>query len=105
MSKTVGVVGLGAMGSAMALMLVKAGFDVVGFDVREAALDELESNGGKRADSPRDVAEKSDVVLLSFASIGGIGGVEHQPAPFRHLDFKGQIGRLTPRNDFLSPLT
>jgi ketopantoate reductase len=102
MSKTVGVVGLGAMGSAMALMLVKAGFDVVGFDVREAALDELESNGGKRADSPRDVAEKSDVVLLSFASIGG---VEHQPAPFRHLDFKGQIGRLTPRNDFLSPLT
>jgi putative dehydrogenase len=69
MSKTVGVVGLGAMGSAMAIMLVKAGFEVVGFDLRDAALDELEANGGKRGDSPRDVAEKSDVVLLSLPSI------------------------------------
>ena len=57
MSKTVGVVGLGAMGSAMAIMLVKAGFEVVGFDLRDAALDELEENGGKRANSPRDVAD------------------------------------------------
>ena len=69
MSKIVGVVGLGAMGSAFAIMLVKAGFEVVGFDVRAAALDELESNGGKRAGSPRDVAEQSDVVLLSLPSI------------------------------------
>ena len=65
MSKTVGVVGLGAMGSAMAIMLVKAGFEVVGFDLREAALDELEDNGGKRANSPRDVAALADVVLLA----------------------------------------
>ena len=69
MSKTVGIVGLGAMGSAMAIMLVKAGFDVVGFDLRDAALDELEQNGGRRADSPRDVAEKADVVILSLPSI------------------------------------
>ena len=69
MSKTVGVVGLGAMGSAMAIMLVKAGFEVVGFDLRDAALDELEDNGGKRADSPRDVAALADVVLLSLPSI------------------------------------
>jgi L-threonate 2-dehydrogenase len=69
MSKTVGVVGLGAMGSAMAIMLVKAGFEVVGFDLRDAALDELEENGGKRANSPRDVAEQADVVLLSLPSI------------------------------------
>lgn len=69
MSKTVGVVGLGAMGSAMAIMLVKAGFEVVGFDVREAALDELEENGGVRAASPREVAEKADVVILSLPTI------------------------------------
>ena len=35
MTETVGLVGLGAMGSAMAIMLVKAGYDVVGFDVRK----------------------------------------------------------------------
>lgn len=69
MSKAVGVVGLGAMGSAMAIMLVKAGFEVVGFDPREAALDELEENGGTRAASPRDVAAATDVVILSLPTI------------------------------------
>lgn len=82
MSKTVGVVGLGAMGSAMAVMLVKGGFDVVGFDVRGEALDELEGNGGRRGGSPRDVAEQADVVILSLptaeafqAVISGQGSV------------------------------
>jgi L-threonate 2-dehydrogenase len=66
MSKTVGVVGLGAMGSAMAIMLVKGGFKVVGFDPRNEALVELEENGGTRAASPRDVADAADVVILSL---------------------------------------
>lgn len=69
MTKTVGVVGLGAMGSAMAIMLVKGGFEVVGFDVREEALAELEANGGTRAASPRDVAAQADMVILSLPTI------------------------------------
>jgi len=69
MSKTVGIVGLGAMGSAMAIMLVKAGYKVVGFDLRATALDELEENGGTGAESPRAVAEAADVVLLSLPTI------------------------------------
>lgn len=69
MSQTVGIVGLGAMGSAMAIMLIKAGYDVVGFDPRNEALEELEANGGTRADSPRAVAEAADVVLLSLPSV------------------------------------
>ena len=32
-SKTVGVIGLGIMGSAMSANLVKAGFEVQGYDV------------------------------------------------------------------------
>jgi putative dehydrogenase len=83
MTERVGIVGLGAMGSAMAIMLRKAGYDVVGYDVRAAALDELEAHGGSRAVSPRAVAEAADVVLVSLPSIaayhevltgqGGIG--------------------------------
>lgn len=69
MSKKVGIVGLGAMGSAMAIMIMKAGHEVIGFDLREEALDELEQNGGTRAGSPRDVAEAADVVILSLPSI------------------------------------
>lgn len=69
MTQTVGVVGLGAMGSAMAIMLAKAGYAVVGYDVREAALDELEANGGTRSASPRAVAEAADAVIVSLPSI------------------------------------
>lgn len=68
MSVTVGVVGLGAMGSAMAIMLVKAGYGVVGYDPRSEALDELERNGGRRAANPRAVAEEADTVILSLPS-------------------------------------
>ncbi len=68
MTKRVGVIGLGAMGSAMALRLVKAGFDVVGTDVRQACLDELAANGGKPAPSARAVAEVSDIIIISLAS-------------------------------------
>lgn len=70
MTKRVGIVGLGAMGSAMAIMLAKDGYDVIGFDVREGALAELEENGGLRAASPRDVAECAQIVILSLPSVG-----------------------------------
>ena len=69
MSETVGVVGLGAMGSAMAIMLIKAGYTVVGYDPRDAALDELEENGGTRAASPRDVADAAKAVILSLPTV------------------------------------
>ena len=35
MSVTVGVIGLGAMGSAIAIRLTQAGFDVIGIDLHE----------------------------------------------------------------------
>ena len=68
MTKKVGVIGLGAMGSAMALRMVKAGYDVVGTDVRHACMDELAANGGRLATSARAVAEASDVTIISLAS-------------------------------------
>jgi 3-hydroxyisobutyrate dehydrogenase-like beta-hydroxyacid dehydrogenase len=68
MTKKVGVIGLGAMGSAMALRMIKAGYDVVGTDVRQACMDELAANGGKPATSARAVAEVSDIIIISLAS-------------------------------------
>ncbi len=68
MSKKIGVIGLGAMGSAMALRLVNAGYDVVGTDVRQPCMDELTANGGKSAPSARAVAEVADIIIISLAS-------------------------------------
>jgi len=68
MTKKVGVIGLGAMGSAMALRMIKAGYEVVGTDVRRACMDKLAANGGRPATSARAVAEAADIIIISLAS-------------------------------------
>ncbi|WP_148575551.1 NAD(P)-dependent oxidoreductase [Nocardioides caldifontis] len=65
---TVGVVGLGIMGSAMSAHLVAAGFDVVGRDVAPAAVEELVRQGGRAAPDVPSVAREADVVVTSLPS-------------------------------------
>jgi len=64
--ETVGVVGLGAMGGAIAANLVDAGFGVFGFDPDPQARERLAAAGGRTADSPGAVAEAAGIVLLSL---------------------------------------
>lgn len=68
MSTIVGVIGLGAMGSAIAIRLTQAGFDVIGIDLFEHNMAELEAHGGRRAATPRDIAEEADFILTSLPS-------------------------------------
>ena len=60
----IGFVGLGAMGAHMARNLLAKGFAVRGFDVRDAALDALEADGGQRAASVADAANGADLLVL-----------------------------------------
>ncbi|WP_254536571.1 NAD(P)-dependent oxidoreductase [Halomarina litorea] len=60
---TVGFVGLGIMGLPMAKNLLDAGYDVVGYNRSSDPVDELVEYGGQAGDSPRDVAERVDVVI------------------------------------------
>ncbi len=62
--KKVGFVGLGDMGLAMAQNILKAGFPLVGFDLRDARLQALEQAGGQRVGSCREVGTKADTVFV-----------------------------------------
>jgi len=62
--RRVGIIGLGDMGMGMARNIIKEGFPLTGFDLREARLEELEKAGGVRASSCREVGESSDVVFV-----------------------------------------
>lgn len=68
MSRVIGVIGLGNIGSSIAMHLVKNGFKVVGFDVRPEPNKQLEADGGKALGSPAEVAANSDVVISSLPS-------------------------------------
>jgi len=61
---SVGFVGLGIMGSRQAANLAKAGYELTVFNrTRERAEAWVEEHGGAVAGSPREVAERSDVVI------------------------------------------
>ena len=75
MAKTVGIVGLGRMGSAMAGNLIEAGFEVVGRDTDEVRADALAAMGGRPADSPRAVAEAADCVMTSLPTVAAFEAV------------------------------
>jgi 3-hydroxyisobutyrate dehydrogenase len=60
---TVGFIGLGIMGIPMARNLIKAGFDLTVYNRTRARTDGLVSSGARCADSPRDVASETDVVI------------------------------------------
>jgi 2-hydroxy-3-oxopropionate reductase len=62
-SKTIGFIGLGIMGSPMAANLARAGFDVTGHDHKQSAMDRLVSAGGRAAESVAAAASDKDVVI------------------------------------------
>ncbi len=65
-SKTVGLVGIGLVGTALAENLMANGFDVVGFARREEKRIELERLGGRAARSLGEVAQAADRIILSL---------------------------------------
>lgn len=69
---TVGLVGLGLLGHAVASRLLKAGHAVVGFDVLPERAEALASMGGKTAPSARAVAGASEAVCTLLPSLATV---------------------------------
>ena len=62
----VGFVGLGTMGARMASNLQKAGYKLIVNDLRKDAAASRIAAGAVWADTPRAIAERSDVILTSL---------------------------------------
>ena len=62
--KTIAFVGLGSMGLPMAANLAKAGHQVRGFDMRDAAMDALAAQGGIRPADLAAACEGADLLVL-----------------------------------------
>ncbi|WP_143277363.1 NAD(P)-dependent oxidoreductase [Bordetella genomosp. 9] len=77
---TVGVLGIGIMGSAIAANLVKAGFTVVGYDPLPAARAALESAGGQAVSTPEDAIRGARRLILCLPSEAALCGVSRQIA-------------------------
>ena len=90
-SQTVGLVGLGIMGSAMAPNLLAAGFQVVGFDVSPERMKAFVAAGGTPAASPQAVAEAAPIVITSLPSVAALNAVVLGPQGLMAAQVPGRI--------------
>lgn len=63
MDKRIGFIGLGIMGKPMALNLLKAGYQVTVYNRTASKTEQLVLQGAEKVNSPREVAEKSTVII------------------------------------------
>jgi 3-hydroxyisobutyrate dehydrogenase-like beta-hydroxyacid dehydrogenase len=82
LTSNIGLIGLGLVGAAIAERLLAENFDVIGCDIEPAKCEHLERLGGKAVDSPAQVAEQTDRVILSLPNtevvlkvVEGPGGI------------------------------
>jgi 3-hydroxyisobutyrate dehydrogenase len=75
---TVGLIGVGLLGQALAYRLLGAGLDVVGFDVDPAKTAKLAELGGRAASSLAELAQRCDPVVLAVFSTDQVEEVVEQ---------------------------
>jgi 2-hydroxy-3-oxopropionate reductase len=78
-----GYIGLGLMGKSMARNLLKAGHSVTIHNRSRAAVDELVSEGARKAGTPFEVAQSSEVVFLSLPDTPDVEAVIFGPQGLR----------------------
>jgi putative dehydrogenase len=88
MSDQVGIIGLGVLGSAIAEVLLKNNFEVLGYDTEKSKMDPLAKNGMHEAFSPKQVIENSTKLITClpsvkalFTVISGQGGLIEAQSP------------------------
>ena len=67
-TNSVGLIGVGLLGSALANRLIDSGIRVHGFDTNEKQLESLKQSGGIPFDSPMEVVQNCNVLILSLPS-------------------------------------
>lgn len=59
----VGIIGTGMLGNSVGIHLLELGFDLIVFNRTKEKTNELKNKGAKIADSPKSVAENSELVI------------------------------------------
>ncbi len=89
-AQRIGFIGLGAMGMGMARSLLRAGFDVAGYDVNPSAQATFADAGGRIVASAAEAAQDAEVLVIMVLnaaqaddvlfSPGGAAAVLQEPA-------------------------
>ena len=75
MSEKIGFIGLGIMGRGMVDNLMKAGFDLTVWNRTASRMAPFVARGATAADSPRAVAENSDIIIICVSDTPDVEAV------------------------------
>lgn len=89
----IGFIGLGNMGLPMALNLLKAGHEVIGFDLVQSQLDSFAASGGTVADNANATARDADVLISMLPASRHVEGL--------YLGDAGLLANANPRTLFI----
>ena len=88
----IGFFGVGHMGGPMAANLVKAGHEVIAFDLVPELLNAAVEQGAKAADSAAQAVQGADVVISMLPSAGAVRGVYlGEAGVLKHIDASALI--------------
>ena len=88
----IGFFGVGHMGGPMAANLVKAGHEVIAFDLVPELLNAAVEQGAKAADSAAQAVQGADVVISMLPSAGAVRGLYlGEAGVLKHIDACGLI--------------
>jgi 3-hydroxyisobutyrate dehydrogenase-like beta-hydroxyacid dehydrogenase len=86
--KTIGLLGIGLVGRAVASLLMNAGYAVIGYAPSRESRDALKSLGGQPVDSVSEVARRAGTVILAVFNTSQVeavveddGGILATPVP------------------------
>jgi L-threonate 2-dehydrogenase len=89
--QTIGVIGLGIMGSAVGANLLKDGFDVIGHDVLIERVRAFEAQGGRGVTSARALVEEAPVII---SLLPGVRALEDVVSGDKGLARAGRAGSI-----------
>lgn len=86
-----GFIGLGLMGQGFTKCLIRGGYQVTGFDLDSGKIAQAGNHGVAAAGSAREVAEKSDIVLLCVTTTQAVEDVVFGPDGIAEGASAGQV--------------
>jgi len=103
----IGFIGLGIMGKPMAKNLIKAGYDLIVYDINKEPMEELKAAGAETANSNVELAKQSDVIITMLPNspqveevVLGEGGVLEGAKPGSVVIDMSSIAPLSSRKIF-----
>lgn len=91
MKKRIGFIGLGLMGSGMSLNLLKADYPLTVWNRTSSKMDPIVAAGAKAAGSPREVAERSEIIITIVTDSPDVREVVLGPDGVVHGAEKGDL--------------